>query len=88
MHSESSIEHQILDYLAANPEAQDTLRGILEWWLPKQRIVETKIHVEAALTRLICAGKLMAQPGLDGQVHYCLTRKARLAASPEGDGDS
>jgi hypothetical protein len=68
--SESPIERQILDYLAEHPAAQDTLRGIVEWWLMKQRIAQSTADVEAALAKLVAAGKLNARKGADGKVHY------------------
>ena len=66
------IEQQILKYLADNPAAQDTLRGITEWWLFKQRVVETESDVHAALTRLVARGKLARKIGADGQAMYHL----------------
>jgi len=74
--NESSIERQILNYLEANPAAQDTMRGIVEWWLLKQNIVQTTADVEAVLAGLVAKGKLIAQTGPDGKVHYCHHQKA------------
>ena len=68
--SESSIESRILDYLAASPAAQDTLRGIVEWWLLKQQIVQTTADVERALTKLIAQRKVSTHVGSDGQTYY------------------
>jgi hypothetical protein len=68
-----ALEREILDYLAANPAARDTLRGIIEWWLLKQKIVETSSDVEAAVVSLIAKGKLRAHVGVDGQVSYSLS---------------
>jgi hypothetical protein len=70
---QSALEREILDYLAANPEARDTLRGIIEWWLLKQKIVETSSDVEAAVVSLVAKGKLRAHVGVDGQVSYGLS---------------
>jgi hypothetical protein len=70
--SESPIERQILGYLAANPEAQDTMRGIAEWWLLKQKIQESTSDVEAAVANLVAQGKLAAGTNLDGQTIYRL----------------
>lgn len=73
--NESAIERQILAYLAANPTAQDTVRGIVEWWLLKQRIVEATSDVEVALANLVAQGKLRMQKGPDGRVRYRLRRR-------------
>jgi hypothetical protein len=72
--NESPIERQILDYLTVNPAAQDTVRGIVEWWLLKQRIAHTMADVEMALGNLVAAGKLNALTGPDGRIHYRLRR--------------
>jgi hypothetical protein len=69
---ESPIERQILDYLARNRKAQDTLRGIVEWWLLKQWIIQSQTEVEMALERLVAKRKLRAVLGRDGQVRYQL----------------
>jgi hypothetical protein len=75
---ESPIERQILDYLARNRKAQDTLRGILEWWLLKQWIIQSQTEVEAALRRLVAKRKLRAVLGRDGQVRYQLREITRV----------
>lgn len=74
--SESPIERQILDYLEANPEAQDTMRGIVEWWILKQRIAESLSEVEAAVANLVTQRRVIAKSGPDGQVSYRLVKKA------------
>jgi len=74
--SESPIKRRILDYLTENPEADDTLRGIVEWWLRKQEIAQSTAEVEAAVAELVAQGKLGAWTGPDGQVHYCHQRRA------------
>jgi hypothetical protein len=73
--SPSPIEQRILDYLTANPAAQDTLRGIIEWWLLEQRIAETKSDIETALANLVADRKLTAKVAADGELSYRLNRK-------------
>jgi len=73
--NEPPIERQILGYLKANPTAQDTLRGIIEWWLLKQRIREAKSYIEKALASLVAKGKLTSRTGADGQVRYRLRER-------------
>ena len=75
-----SIEQQILNHLASYPNAQDTLRGIVEWWLRQQRIVQTTAEVEAALRGLVARGKLSMKTGPDGRVHYCHPGRGRRAS--------
>lgn len=66
----SPIEQQILDYLAANPKARDTLRGVAEWWLLRQDVVRSLGDVKAALDNLVAEGKLVCETTPDGEVHY------------------
>lgn len=68
---------QILSYLADNPEANDTVEGIEQWWLLEQRIREERARVERALSELAAAGLVSASRGADGRTRY------RLAASRE-----
>jgi hypothetical protein len=79
MKKSESIERQILDHLARYPNSQDTLRGIVEWWLRKQRIAQATAEVEAALKGLVERRKLMVKTGPDGRVHYCHPGRRRRA---------
>src|SRR5262245_24335739 len=72
---ESPIERKILSYLERNPNARDTLRGIVDWWLLKQRILESKSEVEAAVESLVGKGRLSEHLGVDGQVSYSTAPK-------------
>jgi hypothetical protein len=42
----------ILRYLEQHPKSEDTLEGISEWWMKKQRIEDSRIAVDQALQRL------------------------------------
>ena len=49
----SSVAYEILSYLVQNPDAQDTVEGITEWWLLQQRIVQREILIREAVTQLV-----------------------------------
>src|SRR2546428_5521867 len=68
--SERSIRRGILDYLARHPEAQDTLEGIVEWWLLEQRIVWAIADVKMALQKLVAAELVLKRRSADGTIHY------------------
>jgi hypothetical protein len=72
--SDTAIRKEILDYLAVNPTAQDTLEGIVEWWLLEQQIEKAASAVKTALTRLVNEKKVTVIKGADGRVHYRLSR--------------
>src|SRR5207249_5251982 len=80
----------IFSYLRDHPSAEDTLEGIVEWWLLETRIRHTVIEVKNALEELVALGLVSVQQHQDGRTCY----KAHLmvdgtaesqAASSEND---
>ena len=78
----ASIRRAILAYLARNPEAADTVDGIAEWWLWKQRIVDVKSDVQKVLDKLAREGLLLARRAGDGKVHYRANPQHALKGKP------
>lgn len=74
---EPDTDYQILAYLHANPEAQDTLEGIVEWWLLDQKISRQTERVKQALAQLIERGLIVTRIGTDSRVHYGIDRNRR-----------
>ena len=74
---EVDVAHQILAYLHANPDAQDTLEGIIEWWLLDQNIKRQSERVKQALAQLTERGLIVARMGTDSRVHYGIDRSKR-----------
>ncbi len=66
----------IFRYLASCPNACDTVDGICEWWIPRQRYVETKGDVLAALELLKADGRIDMRNCADDQVLYCARRSS------------
>ena len=66
----SHVARAILDYLRKHPDAQDTLAGITQWWLPEQRIKTRTVIVKQALTDLVCKGFVLVRKGTDAQLHF------------------
>ena len=75
--SEANMAHQILAYLHANPDAQDTLEGIIEWWLLDQNIKRQSERVKQALAQLTERGLIVSRMGTDSRVHYGIDRSKR-----------
>lgn len=71
---ERPLADEVLTYLVAHPQAQDTMEGIAEWWLLEQRIRNAVADVEAALSELVAKGFLVARRGADGRTYYGLNR--------------
>ena len=69
------VVYEILAYLADHPKAQDTVEGIVEWWLLEQHIKRAQSQVKAALAQLLVEELVIARAGSDGRVSYCVNRK-------------
>jgi len=67
--------YEILEYLNDNPNAQDTLEGIVEWWLVERTVKQQTLAVEEALSMLAAERLVLARKGLDGRTHYKLNSR-------------
>ena len=72
--NKSQIGNQILTYLVEHPEAQDTLEGIVEWWLLERQIKFQTAGVKEALSELIAKGLVVEQKKIDSKIHYRVTQ--------------
>jgi len=68
------IGNEILAYLVEHPEAQDTLEGIVEWWLLERQIKFQTARVKKALVELVTQGWILEQKGSDSKTHYRINR--------------
>lgn len=66
----SPTGYQILAYLAEHPEAQDTVQGIMEWWLLERQIKFQTARVKEVLSELTCKGFILEEKGPDSQTRY------------------
>jgi hypothetical protein len=73
------ISHEILAYLDKHPEAQDTLEGIVDWWLLEQHIERQIEGVREALAELVAQGLVLESKGKNTRVHYRLNRRRAKA---------
>ena len=73
---EPQIGNDILGYLIAHPDAQDTLQGIAEWWLLEQRITEQTALVSEALAALVTEGLVIERRG-EARSYYKLNKRKR-----------
>ena len=70
INDESKIGNEILAYLVDHPKAQDTLEGIVEWWLLEREIKFETARVKVALSELVDIGLILEKKGPDSQIHY------------------
>ena len=71
------IAFEILQYLIDNPEAQDTLEGIVTWWLLVRDIKQQTLSVKEALALLVEDHLVIAQKGRDSRIYYKINRRQR-----------
>jgi hypothetical protein len=83
------ISHDVLAYLVHHRDAQDTLEGVVEWWLTEQKIVNQTAVVSEALGELVAEGLVLEREGRDRAKRYRLNRRRtkeimeRLRRAPE-----
>ncbi len=66
----SLVARAILEYACKNPDAQDTISGIAEWWLTEEKIKARVATIKGALNDLVAKGLILRHRGKDSQVHY------------------
>ena len=54
----TAVARDIEKYFEHNPDAGDTVDGIADWWLAKERIDKARNHVHQALEYLVREGVL------------------------------
>lgn len=69
------IAYELLTYLAENPDAQDTLEGIVEWWLLERAIKHQTLEVKKALAMLVAQGLVLERKGKDARTYYKVNRR-------------
>ncbi len=73
----SQIAVEILSYLDENPEAQDTLDGVIQWWLLERKIKYQITLVREALSELVRDGLVVEKESMDSQTRYQVNRQKR-----------
>ena len=53
-----SVAKEIEEYFDTHPDAGDTLEGIADWWVSRQRLRDEKSLIRAALAHLVTEGVL------------------------------
>jgi hypothetical protein len=64
------ISREILEYLLQNPRAQDTMDGILQWWLLEHYIKHNVALVRDAISFLIRKNLVLVRQGRDMQTYF------------------
>jgi hypothetical protein len=61
---------EILDYLARHPDAQDTIDGILHWWVLDACVQKWAPKIAKAVAQLVERGFIEEKLSSDGKVFY------------------
>ena len=69
------MTYEILAYLVDHPEAQDTVEGIVEWWLLEQQIKRQAANIKKTLTELVARGFILELKGEDSRTYYRINRQ-------------
>jgi len=77
------LARHILRYLREHPEAQDTVEGIMVWWVSERAIKHWLPQVRRSLAALVARGYLEKRKTVDGHVFYRVntSRPARRDSS-------
>jgi hypothetical protein len=84
---------EILDYLARQPEAQDTIDGILQWWVLDSCVRSWAPKIAKTIGKLVEQGFLEEKPSSDGRIFYhvsarylsTLQQRPPLNCDPDGN---
>lgn len=74
---DEQIALEILAYLARHNDAQDSLEGIVQWWLLERDIEHGVLKVRAALDELATRGLVLQREGKDSRMRYGINRRKR-----------
>jgi Fe2+ or Zn2+ uptake regulation protein len=75
---------EILRYLRGHPHASDSVEGIAQWWIKRQRLEETLDQVQQALDRLVARSLVQSHTSAAGGTRYSL--RADRGSDPEQSG--
>ena len=73
------VAKQIHRYLMKHQQAEDTLDGIIHWWLLEEKLVAARTTVQAAVNHLVRQGLVLKRQGEDGTIYF------RLNPRPDSD---
>lgn len=67
---ELNTAYRILRYLVENPNAQDTLEGVVEWWLLDKYTRGNVMRAKEALEELVKADLIVQRRGKESRIYY------------------
>ena len=73
----SDIAHDVLSYMLENVAAQDTLEGIVEWWLLEKKIQHNTAEVKSVLDELSEKNLIVEFKAPESRVRYRINRNKK-----------
>lgn len=64
------VAEAILSYLLAHSEAEDTIEGIVDWWLLHEKIKHRTREVQAVLDELVARALITTRKSEDSRIRY------------------
>lgn len=77
LNGKSRIGREILAYLIEHPDAQDTLDGIVQWWLPDRELRYRIALVREAIRELAESGRIIPCTRENSQTYYRINEEKR-----------
>ncbi len=71
----AQITQDVLSYLFENAAAQDTLEGIVDWWMFEQKIKRQTAEVKEVLDELAAQEIILEHTARDSRTHYRINRR-------------
>lgn len=76
-YTREEISNAILHYLLRHPQAQDTLEGIVHWWLLEERINQRTLEISEVVKVLVEQNLLIEKKLLNADTLYSLNRRKK-----------
>ncbi len=73
----SRIACEILAYLIDHPDAQDTLEGVVEWWVPEREIRYRVALIKEAIGELVKNGWVIPRTRQNSRTYYRINEEKR-----------
>jgi hypothetical protein len=71
------LARAVLSHLTQGAYARDTLEGIVQWWLQKERIDDAVTHVLRVLDHLVGLGLVVERADRNGRHSYAIASERR-----------
>ena len=72
---ETLIAQDILSYLLTHTAAEDTVEGIVEWWLLEEKIKRRTKEVQRVLDEMVNKRLIVARESKDLKIHYRINKR-------------